>query len=187
MKQLVAVAAAMMIAVVASADDGFLTKPNGEAVDLGPMLYALMDAEFDCKARVADEWVGWHCQMAGVEVAVEGGAHGVRSIALQCPDLRPGTTAEYTDMDAIAMMLGLLLVFDQVSDDNDLIVDVVGGAKEVPDGEVFVLEGNDGVFFASRYQDQKAMVVVFRDTTIASAQGASVAASTMEAFPSNGG
>ena len=181
-----AVAIVIAASVASGAGPSYLTNPDGEGVRLGKVIRDLMLAEFDCDAHAVDGWQGWFCYRAAVEVSIEGGAAGVRTITLQCPDLRQATGPEGIE-NSLATVVGMIAAFHHVTDQQeaaDVMIEVMTGSDEA-NGGVFVLPLTNGMFVAAqeRPENVDSMTVVFRDTEIAPEQAAGVAVALIEAVP----
>ena len=161
-------------------DRANLTKPDGKPVTLGEVLADLMHADFVCEAQAVESWVGWRCLLETVAVSIEGGADGVRTLALQSPDLSEAGGDRVGE--AIAMLFGNVLVFGLVSDDPDAPVDVMAGANDAAGG-VFVLPLRDRVFAAMQNREQDNLTVIFKQVDTTTEQVAATAASVMESVP----
>lgn len=158
------VAAAVLVAAWAHGDDRApLMKPDGKGVSLGGVLSELMGAAFECEPQEAEAWSGWQCSMETVTVSIEGGADGVWALALQSPDLSKAG-ADRVD-EAVAMLYGTLLVFGQVSDDQDAPIDIGVGAKAA-NGGVYVLPLGGGTFAAMQDREHDSVTVIFKESSI---------------------
>ncbi|MDE0220014.1 MAG: hypothetical protein OXJ90_12150 [Spirochaetaceae bacterium] len=158
-----AAALMVLVAMATYADRTPLTKPTGEAVTLGGVLSELMEASFACEPLEVDSWSGWRCSMETVTISIEGGAAGVWTLGLQSPDLSEAG-ADRVD-EAIAMLYGSVLVFGQVSNDQDAPIDIAVGARAA-EGGFYVLPLGGGVFAARQDREHDILTVIFRESDI---------------------
>ena len=159
----------------------YLTTPGGSIIDPADVLHELLVSEFDCDARVVDDWEGWQCSLASVEFSIDGEEAGIRVIALLSPDLSEAT-GEDSVVDAMGMLLGTLIAFKHVSDDEDTLIDVAIGAKQA-EGQIYVMSLENGMFAAMQNREDDSLTVIFRDTEIALEQAKERAETIMGTVP----